>query len=107
MIAVPSLLLNEKQVRGLVQDLEVRFLGNHDPNIHFALLTDLPDAHEPAREDSPLVDLCASLIRELNDKYASQGCGVFLLLPSPSGLQPAGKIVDGMGAQTRQAAGSE
>jgi len=77
MVAVPSLLLNEKQVRGLVQDLEVRFLGNHDPNIHFALLTDLPDTHEPAREDSPLVDLCGNLIRELNEKYASQGAGSF------------------------------
>src|SRR4029077_9671827 len=31
LIAVPTLLLNEKQVRGLVDDLEVRFLGNHDP----------------------------------------------------------------------------
>jgi cyclic beta-1,2-glucan synthetase len=29
-----------------VENLEVRFLGNHDPNIHFALLTDLPDSHE-------------------------------------------------------------
>ena len=43
------LLLNEKQVRRLVDDLEVRYLGNHDPNIHFALLTDLPDSREPAR----------------------------------------------------------
>ena len=42
LVAVPTLLLNEKQVRRLVDDLEVRFLGNHDPNLHFALLTDLP-----------------------------------------------------------------
>jgi cyclic beta-1,2-glucan synthetase len=31
LVAVPTLLLNEKQVRTLVEDLEVRFLGNHDP----------------------------------------------------------------------------
>ena len=79
MVAIPSLLLNEKQVHGLVEDLEVRFLGNHDPNLHFALLTDLPDSHEPAREDSPLVDLCAELIRELNDRYAGQRLGSFFL----------------------------
>ena len=37
-------MLVTEQVRRLVEDLEVRFLGNHDPNIHFALLTDLPRA---------------------------------------------------------------
>ena len=80
LVAVPSLLLNEKQVRGLVEDLEVRFLGNHDPNIHFCLLTDLPDSREPDREDSELVALCAGLIRALNEKYASQKMGSFFLL---------------------------
>ena len=79
MVAVPSLLLNEKQVRGLVEDLEVRFLGNHDSNVHFALLTDLPDSREPASEDSPLIDLCADLIRELNERYAGQDMGSFFL----------------------------
>ena len=43
LVAIPSLLLSQEQVRRLAEDLEVRFLGNHDPNIHFALLTDLPD----------------------------------------------------------------
>ena len=79
MVAVPSLLMSPEQVSGLVEDLEVRFLGNHDPNIHFALLTDLRDSHEPVGEDSPLVDLCAQLIRELNDKYAGQQMGSFFL----------------------------
>jgi cyclic beta-1,2-glucan synthetase len=80
LVAVPSLLLSEKQVRGLVEDLEVRFLGNHDPNIHFCLLTDLPDSREPDREDSELVALCAELIGALNQKYASQKMGSFFLL---------------------------
>jgi len=79
LVAVPSLLLNDKQVYALVQDLEVRFLGNHDPNVHFALLTDLPDSRELTREDSPLVDLCVDLIRELNEKYAGRGMGSFFL----------------------------
>jgi cyclic beta-1,2-glucan synthetase len=79
MVAIPSLLLSAEQVRGLVEDLEVRFLGNHDPHMHFALLTDLPDSREPAREDSPLVDLCADLIQELNDRYAGQHMGSFFL----------------------------
>lgn len=79
LVAVPCLLLSEKQVHGLAEDLEVRFLGNHDPNIHFALLTDLPDSAEPAREDSPLIHLCADLVHELNHKYASQGMGSFFM----------------------------
>lgn len=78
-VAVPSLLLNEEQVRGLVENLEVRFLGNHDPNIHFALLTDLPDSREPAREDNPLVNYCAALIEKLNEKYARREMGSFFL----------------------------
>ncbi|MGH9604448.1 MAG: glucoamylase family protein, partial [Terracidiphilus sp.] len=82
LVAIPSLLLNEKQVRELVNDLEVRFLGNRDPNLHFALLTDLPDSVSKPRENdsSPLVELASNLIGELNSKYRSPKCGGFLLL---------------------------
>jgi cyclic beta-1,2-glucan synthetase len=79
LVAIPTLLMNEKQVRALVEDLEVRFLGNHDPNIHFAILSDLPDAYHRDREDSPLIDLCTSLVGELNEKYAGQDRGSFLM----------------------------
>jgi hypothetical protein len=79
LVVVPTVLLNEKQVQKLVDDLEVRFLGNQDPNLHYALLTDLPDSPEQPREDSPLVDLSAELVRKLNEKYAGQGMGSFLL----------------------------
>ena len=82
MVAVPSLLLNEEQVRKLVADLEVRFLANRDPHLHFALLTDLPDSiTKPHENDShPLVELAIQLIDELNAKYTSPKCGSFLLL---------------------------
>src|SRR6266700_8334972 len=79
LVAVPTLLLNEKQVRRLVDDLEVRFLGNSDRNLHFALLTDLPDSPVPSREDDPLVDLCANLIKQLNEKYSGKQSGSFLM----------------------------
>jgi len=83
MVAVPTLLLNEAQVRELVQDLEVRCLANPDPNLHFALLTDLPDSvSRPHEKDSdPLVDLAIRLIDDLNARYAGQKkYGRFLLL---------------------------
>ncbi|HEX8926164.1 MAG TPA: glycosyl transferase, partial [Terriglobales bacterium] len=80
LVAVPALLLHEKQVRRLVEDVEVRFLANHDPNLHFALLTDLPDSPVPAHEDDPLVSFCASLITDLNEKYAGKQSSSFLML---------------------------
>jgi hypothetical protein len=82
LVAVPTLLINETQVRKLVNDLEVRFLANRDRNLHFALLTDLPDSvSDPHEKDShPLVDLASWLITELNEKYHSPCNGVFLLL---------------------------
>ena len=79
LVAIPTMLLNEKQVRKLADDLEVRYLGNHDPNLHFALLSDLPDSASQPRENDPLVDLASALIRELNKKYAGEGRGSFFL----------------------------
>ncbi len=82
LVAVPTLLLNEAQVRGLVTDLEIRFLANRDPHLHFGLLTDLADSvSKPHANDShPLVDLAVHLIDDLNNKYGSQRGGAFILL---------------------------
>src|SRR5581483_420733 len=79
MVAIPTLLINEKQIRGLVDDLEVRYLVNRDPNITYALLTDLPDTAEPAEEQDARVDLAISLINGLNVKYADEPYGGFYL----------------------------
>ncbi len=92
LVAVPSLLLDEEQVRRLVDDVEVRFLGNHDRNLHFALLTDLPDSRSEPREGDPLVDLCAALIEELNEKYAGHGMGSFLMLHRHRVYNPREKV---------------
>ncbi|ACO32820.1 cyclic beta 1-2 glucan synthetase [Acidobacterium capsulatum ATCC 51196] len=82
LVTVPSLLLNESQVRDLVKDLEIRFLANRDANLHFALLTDLPDSVTAPRgnDSDPLVELAVQLIDGLNTRYASLNRGSFLLL---------------------------
>lgn len=82
LVAVPTLLIDEKQTRELAQELEVRFLANPDPNLHFALLTDLPDSITRPRENDtdPLVDLAVRLIGELNARYPSPKNGTFFLL---------------------------
>ena len=82
LVAVPCLLFNEKQVRELVKDLEVRYLANRDPNLHFALLTDLPDSvSKPRANDTDaLVELAIHLIGALNTRYGPHKSGGFMLL---------------------------
>ncbi len=82
LVAVPTLLLNPDQVRDLFLSLEVRYLANRDRNIHFALLTDLPDSVSKPnlRDNHPLVELAVELTDELNRKYAASNAGGFLLL---------------------------
>src|SRR5262249_16408881 len=92
LVAVPALLLNEKQVRRLVDNLEVRFLGNHNRNLHFALLTDLADSPVPSREDDPLVDLCSNLVKERSEKYSAAKMGSFLMLHRHRIYNPREKV---------------
>ena len=82
LVVVPTLLSKEKQVRELFDELEVRYLANRDRNIHFGLLTDLPDSVTRPRQDDtdPLVDLAIQLTDELNERYAGDGAGTFFLL---------------------------
>jgi cyclic beta-1,2-glucan glucanotransferase len=82
LVAIPTLLLNEQQVRELIEDLEVRYLANQDPNIHFALLSDLPDSVSRPRpnDTDPLVELAVGLINNLNTRYAHKNGGGFYLL---------------------------
>ncbi len=82
LVAVPTLLLNERQVLELFEELEVRFLANQDPNIHFALLSDLPDSiTRPRTNDTdPLVELAIGIVNSLNERYKQRNGGAFLLL---------------------------
>ena len=46
-VVVPAIVDSEAGLESLLHDLEVRFLANRDSNLHFALLSDFPDAAEP------------------------------------------------------------
>ena len=71
MVIVPTLLSSVEGAQELVEHLEVHALGNADPFIHFALLTDFPDAaaeHLPG-EDEVLAAAVVG-IRSLNARHA-------------------------------------
>jgi len=87
-VAIPTLLINEKQIRQLVDDLEVRYLVNRDPNIFYALLTDLPDSAEPPGEQDARIDLAIRLIDDLNRKYGTEPYGGFYLFHRHSVYNP-------------------
>jgi cyclic beta-1,2-glucan synthetase len=82
LVVVPTLLFNDKQVRELFDELEARYLSNQDPNIHFGLLTDLPDIKtRPLDDDSnPLAALAVQCVNDLNAKYGREKGGSFFLL---------------------------
>ncbi|HEY6859024.1 MAG TPA: glycosyl transferase, partial [Pseudolabrys sp.] len=72
LVIVPTMLTSARNVEELIEALEVRFLANRDPHLHFGLLTDFPDAHEESLPtDGPLLRLAEARINELNRTYAS------------------------------------
>ena len=74
MVAVPTLLTDVAGVEKLVEALEVRFLANRDANLHFALLTDFPDAdQESLPTDERLLQLARDGISALNRTYCRSG----------------------------------
>jgi len=69
-VAVPSILRSEQSIRELAQKLEVKFLGNNEKNIFFALLFDFKDASEETLEtDAALLDCMNAEICRLNTLY--------------------------------------
>jgi hypothetical protein len=82
LVVVPTLLLNERQVGDLLDELESRYLSNQDPNLHFVLLTDHPDSatRPPDPDEGPLLEMAVRAINVLNVKYAGRKGGSFLLL---------------------------
>jgi cyclic beta-1,2-glucan synthetase len=93
LVIVPTLLTSAEGVEALVEALEVRYLGNQDTHLHFALLTDFKDAQQQTLpQDAALVALAQSLIQSLNEKYSSnqlnplqaeQVSGLFFLFHRP------------------------
>ncbi len=71
MVVVPTLLGKKQDVDDLLEALEIRYLGNRDPNLYFALLTDFKDAPENTQpDDAALLAYARQAVAELNATYA-------------------------------------
>ncbi len=93
LVAIPTLLDSSQSVAALLEALEVRFLGNRDSHLFFALLTDFRDALEPAQaEDEALLLQARNGIEKLNRKYAAGGDDLFFLLHRPRHWNPVDRV---------------
>ena len=89
MVVVPTLLTDPQVVDGLIEGLELRYVGNKDPNLFFALLTDFGDATEETQpEDEELLRLVSEGVRALNERHSPQGPAVFCLFHRPRVWNP-------------------
>ncbi len=86
---VPTMLVSSRNIEDLIEALEIRYLANRDGNLHFGLLTDLPDASEKILpSDEPLLQLTRQRIEELNEKYGKPKGDAFFLFHRPRRWNP-------------------
>ncbi|MBL9208921.1 MAG: hypothetical protein JNL92_00550, partial [Opitutaceae bacterium] len=84
MVVVPTMITRFDGIDRLVETLEIHYLANRDPHLHFALLTDFADAtHEREPEDEALLARVRGGIEQLNLRHPSAHHGRFLLLHRP------------------------
>ena len=84
LVVVPWLLGGPDGLAEQLDALEIRYLGNRDPNLRYALLTDFPDA--PERDmlgDNALLQSATAGVDRLNAKYPLAGSTRFYLFHRP------------------------
>ena len=92
----------------LAERLETHYLSNPDPSLRFALLTDFTDApSETMPQDDEMVRDALERIRGLNDRYRDGEIGPdrFFLFHRRRLWNAVAGLLDGLGAEARQAAG--
>jgi len=83
-VVIPTLLRDVADARAALNNLEVQFLANREPNMHFALLSDFVDAaseHTPT--DAAIVEAATEGVRVLNARYAPERGDAFYLFHRP------------------------
>src|SRR5690348_6985342 len=84
LVVVPWLLGTPDGLTEQLDALEIRYLGNRDANLRYALLTDFPDAPErDMPSDRALLQLATAGVDRLNAKYPLTGSTHFYLFHRP------------------------
>lgn len=80
-VVIPAILPDQEELAFVLQQLELHYLANKDPNIGFALLSDLKDAaEETLPEDEEILEAAIDGINGLNERYrGDQGRRPFYL----------------------------
>ncbi|UCE77184.1 MAG: cyclic beta 1-2 glucan synthetase, partial [Gammaproteobacteria bacterium] len=93
MVVVPTLLGAPQDIDDLLEALEIRYLGNRDPNLFFALLTDFPDAPERTRPaDDALLARARAAVQALNEAYREDRPCIFYLFHRPRVWNPYERV---------------
>jgi len=93
MVIVPTLLARRQDVDDLLEALEIRYLGNRDANLFFALLTDFRDASEQTLpEDEALLAYARAAVETLNATYREDRSGIFSLFHRPRVWNPVERV---------------
>ncbi len=93
MVIVPTLLTRPQDVDALLEAMEIRYLGNRDPNLFFALLTDFQDA--PAQtlpDDTALLARARAAVEALNATYREDRPCIFYLFHRPRLWNPFERV---------------
>ena len=89
LVVVPTLLGDAAGIASMLEALEIRYLGNRDSNLFFALLTDFHDAPERALPgDDELLAVARAGIAALNEKHGGSHRSVFFLFHRPRTWNP-------------------
>lgn len=84
LVVIPTQLSSQQDIDRLIEALEIRYLGNSDPNLYFALLTDYYDATEcTLPSDAPLLNHARVGIQALNETYQQDRPCIFYLFHRP------------------------
>ncbi len=80
-VVIPSMLIRQESAKQLLDQLELHYLANPDPQLWFALLTDFADApNENMPEDERYISAALDGVRRLNQRYAADGPDRFFVL---------------------------
>ncbi len=93
LVVVPTLLGSTQGIESLVENLEVSYLANKDPQINYALLTDFRDAQqETLPEDEALLSCVIDGIEKLNNKYPGKDSEIFYFFHRNRKWNPREKV---------------